>query len=335
MRFIRSIFSVFGYTLYRLRRSIRRRPLRWAGGVAVALLAIYFGLIAAPFQFPTGAYVSVPMGSTLGEAAESLKERGIIRSQYLFEALVRLAGTQHHVIAGEYFFPGKENVFTVARRLGSGDFEVEPARIRVPEGATVEDIGKLLQKNIPDFDLGGFTREARGKEGYLFPDTYFFMPGQDAHAILGAFANNFSTHIAKIQSQIDAFGKPLSDVIIMASLLEREAPETYDRRVIAGILWKRIKMGMPLQVDAVFPYIIGKNSFDLTKTDLKTDSPYNTYTNKGLPPGPIANPGLDAIVAAITPVATDYLYYLSDTHGNMYYSATYSQHLAAKQKYLR
>jgi UPF0755 protein len=332
---MRTALYFFRYTFYRLRRSIRRRPLRWAGSAAVLLLAIYFGLIAAPLQFPAGAYVSVPMGSTLGDAAGVLKERGIIRSQYLFEALVRLMGTQHHVIAGEYFFPGRENVFAVARRLGSGDFEVEPARVRVPEGATVEEIGQLLDKSIPDFDLGGFEREARGKEGYLFPDTYFFMPGQDAHAILGAFANNFSTHIAKIQGQIDAFGKPLSDVIVMASLLEREAPKTYDRRVIAGILWKRIKMGMPLQVDAVFPYIIGKNSYTLTKADLKTDSPYNTYTNKGLPPGPIANPGLDAILAAITPVSSDYLYYLSDSDGNMYYSATYSQHLAAKQKYLR
>jgi UPF0755 protein len=161
------------------------------------------------------------------------------------------------------------------------------------------------------------------------------MPGQDTAAILGAFASNFSKNIAKIQPQIDAFGKPLSDVITMASLLEREAPKTYDRRVIAGILWKRVKLGMPLQVDAVFPYIIGKNSFDLTKNDLKTDSPYNTYTNLGLPPGPIANPSLDAILAAVAPVQTNYLYYLSDSNGTLYYSATYAQHLAAKQKYLR
>ncbi|HVV15496.1 MAG TPA: endolytic transglycosylase MltG [Candidatus Paceibacterota bacterium] len=332
---MRSIKNFFLNIFYRMRRSMRRYPVRWAGGTAAVILLIYFAFLAAPFQFPTGAYVNIPSGSTLAEAADILKTRGIIRSEWMFQGLVRTAGTQHHVIAGEYFFPDKENVWSVARRLGAGDFEVEPARVRVLEGATVEDIGAQLQKSIPGFDLAAFMREARGKEGYLFPDTYFFMPGQDAHAILGAFANNFATHIASIQKQLDAFGKPLSDVVVMASLLEREAPETYDRRVIAGILWKRIKLGMPLQVDAVFPYIIGKNSYTLTKTDLKTDSPYNTYTNKGLPPGPIANPSLDAILAAVTPIETSYLYYLSDSSGNMYYSATYSQHLAAKQKYLR
>ena len=120
----------------------------------------------------------------------------------------------------------------------------------------------------------------------------------------------------------------------MASLLEREVPLTYDRRVVAGILWKRIRLGMPLQVDAVFPYIIGKNSFNLTKSDLATDSPYNTYLYKGLPAGPIANPGLDAILAAVTPLPTSYLYYLSDKYGNLHYSATYEQHLANKHKYL-
>jgi UPF0755 protein len=301
----------------------------------VGVLFIYFAFIAAPFQFPAGAYVSIPSGTTLDEAAASLKERNIIRSAYLFEVLVRMAGSQHHLIAGEYFFPGKESVLSVALRLGAGDFEVDPARVRVFEGSTVEEIGALLNKSIPDFDLAAFMREARGKEGYLFPDTYFFMPGQDEHAILGAFANNFATHIAKIQSQIDASGHSLSDVIVMASILEREAASTYDRRVIAGILWKRIKLGMPLQVDAVFPYIIGKNSFDLTRDDLKTESPYNTYVNKGLPPGPIANPGLDAILAAVTPIQTSYVYYLSDNEGVMHYSDTYAQHLAAKQKYLR
>lgn len=316
-------------------RSVRAYPLRWLGSVALVGLVLYLGFFAAPFEFPAGAYVSVPSGATLTQTAQNLKDRNIISSTFLFKLFVRTAGAQRHVIAGEYFFPAKQNVIAVALRLGAGDFEVEPARVRVAEGATVEDIGALLAKSIPGFNVAEFTRKARGKEGYLFPDTYFFMPGQDIDAILGAFANNFTTHIAGIQKQIDSFGHPLSEVIVMASLLEREAPSTYDRRVISGILWKRIKLGMPLQVDAVFPYIIGKNSFDLTREDLKIDSPYNTYVNKGLPPGAIANPGLDAIVAAVTPIQTDYIYYLSDLDGVMHYSATYAQHLAAKEKYLR
>jgi UPF0755 protein len=302
---------------------------------AVIAAALYFVFLAAPLSFPNGAYVNIPRGSSLTQSAQILSDRGIIRSQLLFKAFAYLFGSERHVTAGEYYFPRKSNVFAIAMRLGTGDFLVDQASVRIPEGATLEDIAGLLAKNVPDFDRLAFMRDARGKEGYLFPDTYYFMPGEGTDAILGAFANNFSKNIAKIQPQIDSFGKPLSDVIIMASLLEREAPDTYDRRVIAGILWKRIKMGMPLQVDAVFPYIIGKNSFDLTQSDLKTNSPYNTYTNKGLPPGPIANPGLDAILAAVTPIETSYLYYLSDLNGNFHYSATYEQHLAFKNKYLR
>ena len=319
---------------YKLRRRVRSHPIAYGVGCLLAVLFIYFALFSAPFDFPVGAYISIPSGQTVGETARVLKERHIIWSSDMFDAFVRVFGTDRQVVAGEYFFPNKEGVLHVASRLGNGDFQVNPSRVRVPEGATVQDIGALLDKSIPNFDLNAFMKAARGKEGYLFPDTYFFMPGQDTDAILGAFANNFATHIATIQHQLDAFGHPFSDVITMASLLEREAPDSYNRRIIAGILWKRISLGMPLQVDAVFPYIIGKSSLNLTYADLATLSPYNTYINLGLPPGPIGNPSLDSILAAVTPIETNYLYYLSDTNGAFHYSATYGQQLAAKSKYL-
>jgi UPF0755 protein len=305
------------------------------GAVVLGLLiAVYLFLFSAPGTFPVGGYINIPSGSSLSSSAQILKERGVVRSAFLFKLFVYLSGGDRKVIAGEYFFPGASNVLAVAGRFAHGDFKTDPSRVRVPEGATVDDVIALLSKTIPDFNVFEFERASRGKEGYLFPDTYFFMPGQGTDAILGAFESNFNKNIAKIQAQIDAFGKPLSDIMVMASLLEREAPDTDDRRVIAGILWKRIKLGMPLQVDAVFPYIIGKNSLQLTRKDLATDSPYNTYTNKGLPPGPIANPGLDAILAAVTPIQTKYLFYLSDSSGNIHYSVTYEQHLAAKNRYI-
>jgi UPF0755 protein len=302
---------------------------------ALGVVVVLYGLfISAPSDFPAGAYINIASGSSLSQSATVLKEKNVIKSTILFKALVYLFGSQRHVQAGEYFFPGKESVFKVAARFGGGDFNVDAARVRVPEGSTVEDIAKLLSQKIPGFDLLAFMHVAQNREGYLFPDTYFFMPGQGTDVIVAAFSNNFSKNIAKIQTDIDAFGMPLSDVIVMASLLEREAPDTEDRRVIAGILWKRIKLGMPLQVDAVFPYIIGKNSLQLTSSDLKFDSPYNTYTHKGLPPGAIANPSLDAILAAVTPIKTEYLFYLSDRHGMIHYSATYDQHLAYREKYI-
>jgi len=120
----------------------------------------------------------------------------------------------------------------------------------------------------------------------------------------------------------------------MASIIEAEARTTESRRIISGILWKRISLGMPLQVDSTFVYINGKNTYELTSDDLKIDSPYNTYVYKGLPPTPIGNPGLDAILAALYPKTSKYLYFLSSKSGDMYYATTFEQHKRNKELYL-
>jgi UPF0755 protein len=194
----------------------------------------------------------------------------------------------------------------------------------------------MLKEQVPEFDAEAFYELAAEKEGRLFPDTYFISPGEDPAVVLRRMEENFNAQVtqAGVALAVAAFGEPFEDIVIMASLLEKEANNSRDRRLIAGILWSRIKNEMPLQVDAIFPYIIGKNSFTITKEELETDSPYNTYTNKGLPPGAITNPGLEAIVDAVTPIDTDYVYYLSDREGTMHYSVTYEQHLRNKRKYI-
>jgi UPF0755 protein len=208
-----------------------------------------------------------------------------------------------------------------------------PVRMTFFEGLTAKQMGDLLDKKVPDFDAATFETLGQQKEGYLFPDTYYVLPGEDPVVLLGAMQHNFDNHVLAASTSIQKFGKPLASVIIMASLLEREAPDLHDRQIIAGILWRRIALGMPLQVDAVFPYILNKPGSQLTKADLGVDSPYNTYTHLGLPPGPIANPGLTSITAAVTPIKTSYLYYLSDKQGNFHYCATYACQLANVQKY--
>ena len=220
----------------------------------------------------------------------------------------------------------------VAMRLLAGDFETRAIRITIPEGTSVNGISRILLEKVPEFNNREFISRAR--EGYMFPDTYFFRPGESTEAILSVFDNTFRGKISKIQKQITASGHTLDELLTMASILEKEASKTKDRQQIAGVLWHRIDIKMPLQVDAVFPYIMGKNTFELTREDLQFDSPYNTYKYKGLPPGPINNPGVDAILAAATPVKTKYVYFLSDKSGNFHYAVTYAQHLANKKKYL-
>lgn len=309
-------------------------PTAFLGGVLFFL--IYLLTIAAPLDFPSASLVNIPQGMTVTEAGNLLKTKHIIHSVLLFEAAGKLEAGESKIVAGEYFFPGPQNIFTVASRLAQGDHELIPIKIRVPEGANAKEISQLLEQDIPDFDTTAFYTAAQPKEGRLYPDTYFFTPGEDADLVLSTFENNFNLHISDtaVADAIAAFGKPLGDVLTMASLLEKEGANTKDRQIIAGILWKRISIGMPLQVDAVFPYIIGVNSLQLTKSQLKTDSPYNTYTNKGLPPGPIANPSIDSILAAVTPTKSNYLYYLSDLHSQMHYCATYSCQQANAAKYL-
>ena len=146
--------------------------------------------------------------------------------------------------------------------------------------------------------------------------------------------DNFNKKMEPWKGAIENSGHSLRDIIIMASILEREATTEKDKTMVAGILWKRISLGMPLQVDATFMYLLGKKSSELTVSDLKMKSAYNTYQNKGLPAGPIANPGIVAIRAAIIPTESPYLYYLSDNNDEMHYAKTFEEHKANKAKYL-
>ncbi|MDB5225451.1 MAG: Endolytic murein transglycosylase [Candidatus Adlerbacteria bacterium] len=295
---------------------------------------VYFLTLSAPAYFPSGSYVVIPPGSSLKTVGVILEERSVVRSGWTFRQLSRVLGNDRNVPAGVYYFGRKEGLVRVAVRLVSGDFETTPVRITIPEGTTNKDIARILYDKLPNFDRRGFLQAVDGKEGYLFPDTYFFMPSDTTEAILSVFNNAFHTRLSKLVKQIDASEHSELEILTMASILEKEANNEEDRRRIAGVLWYRISIGMPLQVDAVFPYILGKNTFEVTLEDLKFDSPYNTYKYKGLPPGPINNPGLGSITAALTPIPSKYIFFLSDLDGNFHFATTYEQHLSNKKKYL-
>jgi len=195
-------------------------------------------------------------------------------------------------------------------------------------------MANLLKEKFPKFDEEKFLKIAQAEEGFLFPDTYYFLPSVTPQSVISTMKDNFHKKIEEISEKIDNFGKDIKEIVIMASILEKEARTLDSKRMIAGILWKRIEIDMPLQVDAVFPYIIGKNTYQLSLEDLKVDSPYNTYTNKGLPIGPIANPSLWSLLATVTPIESDYLFYLSDQSGNMYYGVDFEQHKSNKRLHL-
>jgi UPF0755 protein len=303
---------------------------------ACAVIVIVFYIVVArpPANFPTTHLITIEEGATLKEIATDFQARGVVRSGALLKFIVLVSGGQKLVHAGDYAFKWPRNVFTIARAIETGAYGLQPLRFRVVEGATVTDMAELFAPQLERFDAIRFLSVGKPMEGFLYPDTYNFLPNTTDKMVIETLHDRFEQKIAEITPPIASSTHSLKDIVTMASILEREAHDTADRRMIAGILWKRISIGMPLQVDAAFLYTTGKNTFQLTTADLQKDSPYNTYTNKGLPPGPIGNPSLDSIEAALKPTKSAYLYYLADKNNVTHYAKTYEEHLQNKAKYL-
>jgi len=303
--------------------------------LAGVLLAVAWAFSSsAPAEFAAPRIIRIDEGETLSAEARLLKESNAIRSETIFKAVAVMLGGERGLIAGDYYFAVGENVFSIASRLTSGKYNLDPLRVTIPEGSTVREIAEVLGNKLAYFDTKRFLELAEGKEGYLFPDTYYFLPTEDPARVIQAMENNFYKRIDVLRPVIESSGHTLHEIVTMASLLEEEARTPTSRRMISGILWNRIAIGMKLQVDAVFPYIIGKNTFTVTKKDLTFDSPYNTYLYPGLPLGPIDNPGLVSIEAAVRPTKNNYIFYLSDMQGGMHYSRTYAEHLRKQRFYL-
>ncbi len=292
-------------------------------------------LFLPPTSFPVKSYVDIPEGSTLYQVADILHEQGIISSPFVFREYFRFFKSDKFVSAGKYYFDTRLCLVSVADRLSAADFHIPRFKILIPEGSDVKEISKYIKDQIPPFDADRFVSLASNEEGYLFPDTYFFSIATKPEEVITKMKDDFQTKINPLNEKILASKKSLHDILTMASIIERETVTPESRRIVSGILWKRIKIGMPLQVDATFSYVNGKSTYDLTAQDLHIDSKYNTYEYKGLPPGPICNPGLDSIIASIEPTATDYLYYLSGKDGTMHYAKTFSEHISNKIKYLK
>lgn len=313
----------------------RQNP--WVISVIVALILVggYRTLFAAPENFPTESIVVIARGTSAPLAAQELYNMHIIAHSSILQFILRISGQSTSVQAGAYRFETPQNVFTVAKRLATGAYGFPPVRVTFPEGITVREVAKKVAEALPGIKASDFVNEAQQYEGYLFPDTYLFPPSADSASVIASMRANFNTRIGLFSSDIQASGHSLSDIVIMASLIEKEVRTTTNRRIVSGILWNRLKLGMLLQVDAVFGYIFNRDTYSPSFSDLKTESPYNLYLHRGLPPGPINNPGLDSLDTAINPTATDYLYYLTDKNGGIHYAKTYADHQANQQKYLR
>ena len=233
----------------------RNTPWIVAFALSLLLVGVYRGLFAAPADFPQENTVNIARGTSAPLVARALAEVRVIAHPSVLLFLLRVSGDSGNVQAGTYRFERRENVFTIANRLVTGAYGFPPVRVTFTEGTTVREMAAQLTEDFPGISTGDFLDKAGLYEGYLFPDTYLFPSSADAASVVAAMRANFNTKIASSSRDIVASGHTLSDIVIVASLIEKEARTIANKRIVAGILWNRLALGMPLQVDAVFGYI--------------------------------------------------------------------------------
>ncbi len=305
-------------------------------------------------------------GEGVNQISAHLSEQGIIRNEFIFEIYVWIKGLGSKMQIGSYEIATQTSIARLVH-----DFTALPQtrerKITVIEGWTVRDIGfyfanlgiaraEELQELVgfqavnyrtittmpqpkdfgAEYDFLADKPLNLGLEGYLFPDTYRIRANADVEDIIRKMLDNFGKKLTpELRAEIERQGKPIFDIVIMASLLEAEVRTPQDRALVSDIFWRRLRLQMPLQADSTINYFTFKKNAQSEVADLKKDSLWNTYTHQGLPLGPVGNPGLESIQAAIYPKPNSYLYFLTDKDGGVHYAKTFKEHLGNKQKYLK
>ncbi len=324
---------------------------RYALGFYFLCLGAYYGalyLISAPG--PEGAkpqIVYLRPGTPFIEVARELEERGLIRNRYAFLALAYFRGQIDQIKAGEYELSASQPAEVILDKLARG--EVIQHIVTIPEGFNVYQIARLLDKaglaEKKEFlaacrdkkFLKNLGIKADSCEGYLFPDTYYITRGMSARDIIRQMVEHFWETWRKnnFSARAEEVGLSVHEVITLASIVEKETYLESERPLIAGVFFNRLKRGMPLQADPTVRYGLTKFKRRLSRRDLRRPSPYNTYLRPGLPPGPIANPGLSSIRAVLWPSKTKYLYFVAKPNGGHHFSRTLREHNRAVRRYRR
>ncbi len=286
-------------------------------------------------------YLRIEPGMTASSIGLMLSDHDVIDSRFCFWLLSKLNGADDKFKTGMYRFERNMNTRDVLNIIING--ETSPIRFTIPEGFNVNEIAaRLDEQGITSAD--DFKKSAKKfapyrymvdepnanyrAEGFLFPDTYEIDDNLPAISILQMMARNFDNRLTEeMRERAASEGLSVYELVTLASLVEKEARFDEDRPIIAQVFLKRLKMDMPLQSDTTIQYLLDAPKEDVSYEDTEIESPYNTYQHIGLPPGPIANPGMDAIEAVLYPANTDYLYFVADRQGHNHYSRTYDEHL--------
>ncbi len=348
-------------SIYERRRKLRRKKQNYKKSASCSLIIAFlilvsFYLLTKNLLSPVGSsgktgniQVTVPSDATSASIAKSLSENKLIRSSYAFVLYTRLKGLDSRLKAGDYLFGYNQSTPEIINQLVTGKEAYH--RVTIPEGYNIKQIAELLSNekiinrealyseiNSGTFDydfLTDYPDIQNELEGYLFPDTYFISRGATAHDVIDMLLHRFAEKIQALdyQQKAQKAGFTLHQAVTIASMVEKEARSSKERPIIAGVIKNRLSRKMPLQVDATIEFALGRQGTKVYYKDLEIDSPYNTYRNTGLPPGPIASPGEASLLAVVSPVKTDYLYYVAKSDGTHAFAKTLQEHIANMNKY--
>lgn len=298
---------------------------------------------------------TISSGESVDQISVNMQKEGLIKNSLYLKIYLWKKGLTSSIKAGEYNLSGSMNIARIADIIAKGLVAEQGEIIMIPEGLTSREIEKILtdkkmlkkgeflaaigaeniKKFYPAYKFFDGKPSVQNMEGYLFPDTYKFYKDSSAEDMVKKMLNNFDVKLTpEMRQEISAQGKNIFQTLILASIVQEEANGEADMKIVAGIFLNRLAIGKALEADSTINFVTGKKMSQALFSDLEIDSPYNTYKYAGLPPGPIANPGLDAIKAVIWPQKSEYLYFLHSPEGKAVYSKTYSEHLKNRVKYL-
>jgi len=313
--------------------------------LVISLLWYLVCLFISPGQGSVVCDISFPAGSGIRRLANELKAGGVIRSSWHFVLMTRLRGDAHRLKAGEYRFNNNMTPDVILRKIVAGD--VDYRKFTLPEGYSMYQAAELLEQK-GYFKRDAFLEKCRDKallarlglneasaEGYLYPATYNLSRGGSEEQLLEQMVGQFNKAYAGIQEGEGARRFSRHEIVTLASIIEKEAVSSDEKPLISSVFHNRLRIGMPLQSDPTAVYGVRAFTGKVSKADIQRPSPYNTYLNKGLPLGPIGNPGMDAVKAAMTPEKTDYLYFVARQDGTHQFSRNLEEHNRAVAYYLR
>ena len=323
--------------------------------VFVGLLAGIVGLLGivafVKFNQPFGAshpvqIVDIPSGMAFSHVSRLLHQKGLLGSEWFFQVLGRVQQVDRKIIPGEYELHAGMRPTVLLAKLVNG--EVYQHSVTIPEGYNVVQIADIFDKkgladkreilrlNRDPAFIRSVNIKADTLEGYLFPDTYRFARYTPPEFIVRTFVSRFHEMVTpELQAQAKSMGMTLQEVLTLASVIEKETGLATERALVSGVFHNRLRRNIPLQSDPTVIYALEYFDGNIRKADLSVNSPYNTYKVRGLPPGPIANPGLAAIQAALYPTPSDFVYFVSRNDGSHKFSATLAEHNKAVDKYQR